>query len=137
MTSPGSRNRQPPMLEPELAAALGVARTARPRQVAREVLDFVGHDDLDGDPLPAPAAVWLRHLVELIGEHDWRTIDAAWLADRVAADSISDLDPDHVEGALRVVAPLVRSTGDAATTSLRRFLPGFTLRLVHALRSPS
>lgn len=137
MTSSGSRQRQPPMLEPELAAALGVARTARPRQVARVVLDLVDHDDLDGDPLPAAGAVWLRHLAELIGEHDWRTVDPSWLADRVAADSISDLDPDHAEGALRVVAPSDRATGASAITSLRRLLPGFVLRLIRVLHLPA
>ena len=134
MSSPGSRNRQPPMLDADLADALGVARTARPKQVAREVLVLVDHDDLDADPLPAAAAAWLRHLVELIGEHDWRSVETGWLAERVAADSISDLDPDHVEGALRVVGPSERATGAAATTSLRRLLPGFVMRLLRALR---
>lgn len=124
-------------LEADLAAALGVARTARPKQVTHAVFELVGHDDLDDDPVPPAGAVWVRHLIELIGEHEWRVVEPSWLAERVAADSISDIDPDGVETALKIVAPSVRATQAAATTALKRFLPGYCLRLINAMRLPA
>lgn len=125
---------KPVDLDAELAAALGIARTARPKQVVRAVFELVGHDDLDDDPVPPEGAAWIRHVVELIGEHDWRSVDLDWLAERVAADSVSDLDPDHVPAALKIVVPSNRATGEAATTALKRFLPRYCQRLITLLR---
>ncbi|MEO6126461.1 MAG: hypothetical protein ABIR32_22400 [Ilumatobacteraceae bacterium] len=125
---------KPVDLDAELAAALGIARTARPKQVIRAVFELVGHDDLDDDPVPPAGAAWIRHVVELIGEHDWRAVDLDWLAERVAADSVSDLDPAEVPAALKIVAPSNRATGEAATTALKRFLPRYCQRLITLLR---
>ena len=131
----GSKNRRPLKLEAGLADALDVSRSARPRQVAEAVLELAHAHDLDDDRLPARGAAWVRHLVELIGEHEWRTDDLRDIAGRIAADAVSDTTDDDIEGALKIVVPSERATGAAATTALRRMLPPYCEKLIRALRA--
>lgn len=121
-------------LDADVAAALGISRSARPRQAARAVLALVGRDDQDDEPTSPEGEAWLRHLAELIGEHDWRTDDLRTVADRVADDSVSDLEAAGVPAALKIVAPGERATGPVARTALGRLLPRFCNDLITALR---
>ena len=117
-----------------MADALGVPRSARPRQVAEAALLLVGDRfDDDDDPLPTTAAAWLRHLVDLISEVDWQHAEPRELAQKIADDSVSDVFIDDVPAALKVAAPSDRATGQAATEALRRRLPPFCEKLIRAL----
>jgi hypothetical protein len=120
-----------PKLDAALAAALGVPRSARDRQVSDAILRLVP-DGEERDPAPKPVAAWLRHVVDLIAEHEW-SVDPKCCAQLVADDAISDLYVDDVEDALATIAPVHRATGRAATTSLRRVLPTFCETLLGAL----